>query len=126
MRRLPITVSETPEFQRQAERLLGAKDLAALIDHLARHPETGVIIEGTSGLRKLRWSRPGMGKRGGARVIYYFQDQRFPVLLLTVYAKSGKDDLSAAERSAMKAVVEALKKARSERWTKSPRVSSRD
>jgi hypothetical protein len=65
-------------------------------------------IPGSGGIRKLRWSRPGMGKRGGVRVIYYFFDARGLVSLLTVYAKSEQEGLTKEEIKALAAVVEQI------------------
>ena len=59
-------------------------------------------------MRKIRWAREGMGKRGGARVIYYYHDERRPVFLLSAYAKNRKANLSRAERNAMKRLVPIL------------------
>ncbi|WP_228125015.1 type II toxin-antitoxin system RelE/ParE family toxin [Candidatus Methylospira mobilis] len=56
-------------------------------------PETGDIIPGTGGARKLRWSRPGMGKRGGLRVIYYYVDVIGQIWLLTLYSKNVADNI---------------------------------
>ena len=53
-----------------------------------RNPTVGDVVPGTGGVRKLRWSRPGMGKRGGMRVLYYVQDARGRIWLLTLYAKN--------------------------------------
>ena len=64
-------------------------------------PETGSV-------RKLRWAREGMGKRGGARVIYYYHNEQLPVFLLTAYAKNRKANLSQAERKAMRRLVPIL------------------
>jgi hypothetical protein len=66
----------------------------ALIDYLARHPKAGCLIPETGGIRKLRWARPGMGKSGGARVIYYYHNENMPLYLLTIFSKGEKANLS--------------------------------
>ena len=66
------------------------------------------MIPETGGLRKLRWSLPGRGKRGGARVVYYYHSERLPIFLLAAYAKGEKANLSKAERNAMKRLVPIL------------------
>jgi hypothetical protein len=66
MRRRPITVVETHIFARAAANMWSEKDLAALVDHVAFNPEAGDIIQGTGGVRKLRWGRAGSGS-GAAR-----------------------------------------------------------
>ena len=70
--------------------------------YVAAHAEQGDVIPDSGGVRKIRWSRAGMGKRGGTRVIYYFHSERVPVFLLAAYAKNEKADLSAQERKAMR------------------------
>ena len=67
-------------------------------------------MQGTGGVRKARWRREGMGKSGGARVIYYFHDESAPLFLLTVYRKGQKDNLSKAEQNAIKQGVTAIKR----------------
>ena len=62
----------------------------------------------TGGVRKLRWALKGKGKRGGARVIYYYHNDRLPVFLLSAYPKNRKANLSKAERNAMKRLVPIL------------------
>jgi len=108
MKSRPVTVSETTAFHRSATAIMGPDEIEALIDFVARNPAVGVVIEGTGGIRKLRWQRPGMGKRGGARVIYYYHDDTMPVLLLLAYAKGVADDLSADQKRRMAALVAEL------------------
>ena len=71
-------------------------------------PEAGEIIPETGGVRKLRWALKGKGKRGGARVINYYHNDRLPVFLLSAYPKNRKANLSKAERNAMKRLVPIL------------------
>jgi hypothetical protein len=67
-----ITVAETPLFSRQALDVWSDAEREAFIDFIARNPEEGDLIPETGGVRKIRWARPGSGKRGGARVIYFY------------------------------------------------------
>ncbi len=70
----------------------------AVIDLIAYEPACGEVIPGSGGLRKVRIGRDGGGKRGGARVVYYFYNEDFPIFLLALYAKNEKGDLTAAEK----------------------------
>jgi hypothetical protein len=72
----PITVVETPEFQTVVRKLMSEEQRAVLVDYLAYNPTAGDLIQGTGGVRKLRWGLEERGKRGGARVIYLFLPQR--------------------------------------------------
>lgn len=103
-----LTVAETAAFRKKAEQQLDAAQRRQLIDYLARRPQTGDLIQGTGGLRKLRWSAAGRGKRGGLRVIYYFHDDRMPLYLLALFAKNERADLSARERQMLAAWVRSL------------------
>lgn len=72
-----------------------------IVTMVASDPECGEVIPGTGGFRKLRVGRSGMGKRGGARVIYILRNEGFPVFLITAYPKNDKDTLTAKERNEM-------------------------
>jgi hypothetical protein len=91
---LPITVVETPEFLSAVRKLMDAEERQLLVDHLALHPASGDLIPGTGGVRKLRWGLEGRGKRGGARVVYYYHNDDIPVFALTAYAKNEQANLS--------------------------------
>lgn len=104
--RVPLTIAETPVFSREADRILGEQSHQRLIVFLGLNPEAGAIVQGTGGVRKLRWAIPGRGKRGGVRVIYYFHSETLPLLALNVYAKSEKTDISPGEKKRLKAEVE--------------------
>ena len=107
-----VTVYELPEFRRSAERFMSEAEIAALTDYLAANPLAGVVMAGTGGVRKLRWALSGTGKSGGMRAIYFFQDYRYPLLLVAAYAKASKENVTAAERNAMLRLVEAIKAGR--------------
>ena len=94
----PVSVIEFASYRQRADDLLTADEQQAVVDLIAYQPTCGDLIVGTGGLRKVRVGRGGGGKRGGARVIYYFYDGNFPVLLLALYAKKEKADLSAREK----------------------------
>jgi hypothetical protein len=79
-----------------------------LVEYLAYHPAAGVVIPGTGGVRKLRWGLEGRGKRGGARVIYFYHDAEMPLYLMTAYAKNARENLSKAEINALQNIARAL------------------
>jgi hypothetical protein len=85
------------------------------IDFIARNPEAGDLIPAMGGVRKVRWNRPGMGKRGGARIIYFYHDPGMPLYLLTIYAKAQREDLSPEARRTVQGLVARLKQAHAEK-----------
>ncbi len=87
------TVIETPEFIKQASAVWHADERTSFIDFIASEPDAGDVIPGADGARKVRWSRPGMGKRGGARVIYFHLVDDQVVLLVMVYAKAERENV---------------------------------
>jgi hypothetical protein len=104
----PVTVVETDSFVSATRKLLNEDEREALIDFLAYNPAAGDVMAGTGGVRKLRWSLPGRGKSGGARVIYYYHDERMPLYLLEAFAKNEQANISHAGRNAFKKFVTAL------------------
>ncbi|KAA0227920.1 addiction module toxin RelE [candidate division KSB1 bacterium] len=103
-----MTIAELPEFSRRAQHLLTEEEIDELIEFLAIHPQAGVIMQGTGGVRKLRWARESKGKSGGTRVIYYFHNENIPLFLLTIYGIGEKDNLSKAERNQLAKLVKIL------------------
>ncbi len=110
-----LTVAEVPEYIRRAEKLLTDAERRDVVDYLAAHPKAGDLMEGTGGVRKLRWGRGGQGKSGGVRVIYYFHSEAMPLYLLTLFAKSERANLSKAERNDLAGFVDILVRAWFER-----------
>jgi hypothetical protein len=98
-RSAPLSVVETPEFLTAARRIMNEAERGLLVDYLARTPLAGEIIAGAGGVRKLRWALEGRGKRGGARVVYYYHGDAMPIFALTAYAKNERADLSQADRN---------------------------
>lgn len=91
------TVIETPTFQKQASKLWSDEERLAFIDWIAANPLAGDVVPGADGARKVRWSLAGSGKSGGARVIYFNLSEEEIVLLVTVYAKADRSNMSPAE-----------------------------
>lgn len=108
------TVAETPIFSRQIDKLFSEDEKRELIDYLAENPLAGNEIPGTGGVRKVRFAASGRGKRGGARVIYYYLDKTMPIYALLAYAKNAKDDMTPDEKRAVSALVVVLKATRKE------------
>ncbi len=109
------TVAETPIFARQADKLFTDEERRALIEHLAGNPLAGEEIPGTGGVRKLRFVASGRGKRGGARVIYFYGGEDILIYALLAYVKSARTDLNPAQRRAVAGIVTAIKETRKEK-----------
>ena len=103
-----VTVVETPEFIARTKNLMADEDRQVLIDYLAWNPTAGDLIPGTAGVRKLRWGLEGRGKRGGARIIYYFHSDEMPLFALTAFAKNERADLSQEDRNAFRKLTKLL------------------
>jgi mRNA-degrading endonuclease RelE of RelBE toxin-antitoxin system len=97
---------EFPNFTKRVAELLDDEEYRRLQAALIANPELGDLIRGTHGLRKARWSAKGRGKRGGVRVIYYWVTKRHQLLMLLIYPKSARDDLTADERNLLAKLVE--------------------
>ena len=97
---------ETSVFTRRITQALSDDDYRLLQEALLRRPAQGDLIEGTGGVRKLRWREEGRGKRGGLRVIYYWHPQREIFLLLFLYRKSEQKDLTADQKQILANVVQ--------------------
>ena len=104
-----ITVAETLLFARQAETVWDEAEREAFIDYIAHNPEVGDVIPETGGVRKLRWSMAGTGKRGGTRVIYFYHNMGRPLYLLMVYAKARQENLTTDETRAVRKLTATLK-----------------
>lgn len=96
---------ETSLFTRIAGQYLNDDELARLQAHITKRPDVGAVIKGSGGLRKLRWSSGGKGKRGGVRVIYCWLVRDDQIFLLTIYGKSEVDDLTRVQVGALRRIV---------------------
>jgi hypothetical protein len=104
----PMAVVEMPEFLARSKAILTEAERTALVAHLGANPEAGQLVPGTGGVRKIRWGAPGRGKRGGARVIYYYCNQSIPLFVLDIYAKNRTADLSQADKRSLKRLLPIL------------------
>ena len=101
---------ETTAFTRRITETMSDDEYRLLQEALLRRPAHGDLIEGTGGVRKLRWGEEGRGKRGGLRVIYYWHAKREMFLMLFLYRKSDQKDLTPEQRGVLaKAVRQELK-----------------
>lgn len=105
----PITIAELPAFLNMAEGIWTDDEKAELIDYVARNPESGVVVPGTGGVRKLRWARAGTGKRGGARVIYFYYHTDAPIYMLLAYAKADSTDMTPDQKRQVSKLTGILK-----------------
>jgi hypothetical protein len=96
---------ETPTFTRLIGDLMDDDDYACLQAALALRPNLGKIIPGGGGIRKMRWTGSGRGKRGGLRFIYYWQTADQRIWMLLVYPKSERDDLSQQQLRQLRILV---------------------
>ena len=106
----PITVIETQAFLKLSGAIWDDEERSELVDYIARNPESGDVIPGTGGVRKLRWSRAGSGKRGGARVIYFYYHADAPIYLLLAYAKAARSDMTPDQKRQVSDLTAILKK----------------
>lgn len=104
-----LTVVEMTPFIHAVQEVWNESERIAFISYIAENYEAGALIQGAAGLRKIRWTRPGIGKRGGVRVIYYYYDQEAPVFLVTAFAKNEKEDLTSDDRKYLTGLIEILK-----------------
>ena len=93
---LAFTVVETPLFGKLWPAYWSEDVMGRFCAFIATHPNEGVLVPGTGGVRKLRWGRTGAGKSGGVRVIYFARSQAGELVLLTIYAKSHTETLKAS------------------------------
>lgn len=96
---------ETPVFTRQIKELVDDEDYRGLQLRLVANPDRGDLIPRSGGLRKIRLGVPGRGKRGGARVIYYWVTARSQIYMLLAYAKNVQDDLTPDQLQTLRTLV---------------------
>ena len=99
---------ETKVFTGRIVDAMSDDDYAALQWHLSRHPEAGAMIPGCGGIRKIRWTGSGRGKRGGSRLIYYW-DFGDRILMIYVYQKNERENLTEEQKKAMRQIAEAYR-----------------
>lgn len=106
-----LTFIELSFFEKYRSEYLSDEEYRALQNELLENPSKGDLIQGTNGLRKIRVSNSSRnkGKRGGARVIYYYLLNQYQIYFFTIYGKETKDDLSQAEKNTLANLVKIIK-----------------
>lgn len=100
------TVAETEIFTADAKSIWSDIERIEFISWIADNPLAGDVVPGSGGCRKVRWSRAGMGKRGGARVIYYNRHADGVIWLLVIYAKAVRGNIPAHLLKAIKETID--------------------
>lgn len=101
-----MVIIETSVFTRQVQKLLDDETYREFQIALAERPDMGAVIKGTGGLRKVRWTAQGRGKRGGVRVIYYWAVAPERLLMLLVYPKSERGNLTQEQLKILRKIAE--------------------
>lgn len=96
---------ETPVFTRQIKELVDDEEYRLLQARLIANPDAGDLIPRSGGLRKIRSGVAGRGKRGGARVIYYWVTAKSQIYMLLAYAKNVQENLTEEQLRVMRALV---------------------
>jgi hypothetical protein len=102
------TVVETQVYLRAAAAIFDEDERDAIVAMVSNDPECGDLMPGTGGFRKVRVGRAGMGKRGGARVVYIVRRDDMPIFLITAYAKNEKANLTMQERKQLARMADEL------------------
>jgi len=103
---LSMIIIETHIFTKRINRLMKEDVYRELQNELIESPDIGKVIQGSGGIRKIRWSGSGRGKRGGSRIIYYWAKNKDQIYMLFIYEKNELSDLTKDQLSTLKKVVE--------------------
>ncbi len=86
--------------------LIDDNSYSRLQENLVLNPESGDLIQGTGGLRKIRWNLSGKGKRGGIRIIYYWKVKKEQIIFLLIYPKNKQDKMTNKQLKILKQIIE--------------------
>ena len=100
---------ESKIFEKLRDKYLDDESYRALQNFLVAQPTIGDTIQGTGGLKKLRWSAQGKGKRGGVRTIYLYLSSKEHIHFLSIYAKNEMENLSTDQKKILKKITEEIK-----------------
>ena len=101
-----MRIIETPIFTKRVQEILSDNDYRLFQIKIISDPEAGKLIKGSGGIRKIRWSASGRGKRGGSRILYYWYNEQNLLLMLFIFKKNEKDDLTKDQINILKSIVE--------------------
>ncbi len=101
-----FTVVETTLFQRLWPYYWTEDERGTFAAFIAAHPNTGDVVPGSGGIRKVRWGRSGSGKSGGVRIIYFVRNAEGEIVLLTLYTKSKTDNLTGHQLKEIRRALE--------------------
>ncbi len=101
-----MRIIETPSFTKRVQKILSEEEYRLFQIKLIGDPDAGNIIQGSGGIRKIRWSGSGRGKRGGSRILYYWYNKQGLLLMLFIFKKNEKDDLTKTQLKTLKTIVE--------------------
>ena len=99
---------ETPVFEKRIKELFTDDEYLLIQQELLNNPVKGDLIQGTGGLRKIRFGR-NSGKSGGVRILYYYTDDYGRIYMIAVYTKSSKDNITSSEKAVFKAFIQQIK-----------------
>jgi mRNA-degrading endonuclease RelE of RelBE toxin-antitoxin system len=100
-----MVIIETPIFTKRVLDILSDDEYKELQSFITKNPAAGDVIPGSNGLRKLRWSIKGRGKRGGSRVIYYWFRSKEIAMMLFIFKKNEQSDLTTDQLKRLKTII---------------------
>ncbi len=100
------SIIETNTFEKTSKSIADEDSIEDMLEHIAKNPLSGDLIEGTGGCRKIRWQRAkNTGKSGGMRTLYYYYNESMPIYMLLAYSKNQRDNISQETKNILKAMV---------------------
>ena len=101
-----MRIIETPIFTKRVQDILSEEEYRLFQIKIISDPEAGNIIQGSAGIRKIRWAGSGRGKKGGSRILYYWYNKQGLLLMLFIFNKNEKDDLTKTQLKTLQIIVE--------------------
>tara|TARA_R110001599_G_scaffold26935_24_gene95142 strand:- start:8937 stop:9254 length:318 start_codon:yes stop_codon:yes gene_type:complete len=101
-----MVIVETPIFTKLISQIMSDDEYKELQEALVIKPDLGVVIKNSGGLRKVRWSVDGRGKRGGVRIIYYWMTENEQLYMMYIFPKNTQENLTDAQTKALRQIVE--------------------